>query len=73
MVKTPLSGFQEGHNIFGSMSSTDYKNALSLIKHCILATDLALFFKNKKLLAEILETTTFSFDKTDHRFDLFAK
>ncbi|GIY88254.1 probable 3',5'-cyclic phosphodiesterase pde-5 [Caerostris extrusa] len=39
---------QEGHNIFSNLSSSDYKKMLNNIKHCILATDLALFFPNKK-------------------------
>ncbi|CAJ0573574.1 unnamed protein product, partial [Mesorhabditis spiculigera] len=38
---------QEGHNILRSLTSAEYKSVLGLIKHCILATDLALFFPNK--------------------------
>lgn len=37
------------------------------MKHCILATDLALFFPNKARLTTIVETNTFSWDSPDHR------
>jgi cAMP and cAMP-inhibited cGMP 3',5'-cyclic phosphodiesterase 10 len=40
---------------------------LGNIKHCILATDLALFFPNKARLANILKEGAFSWDLPDHR------
>ncbi|KAJ3108147.1 hypothetical protein HDU97_002059 [Phlyctochytrium planicorne] len=36
-----------GHNILDQLPAQDYKDCLSLIEHAILATDLALYFKNK--------------------------
>lgn len=58
---------QEGHNIFSKLSSTEYKQVLSLVKHCILATDLALFFPNKSKLSQIVQRGTFDWDNQDHR------
>ncbi|CAB3377218.1 Hypothetical predicted protein [Cloeon dipterum] len=58
---------QEGHNIFSKLSSEEYKQVLSNIKHCILATDLALFFPNKARLAKIVEDDQFSWTNPEHR------
>lgn len=58
---------QEGHNIFSKLSNTDYKQILSLLKHCILATDLALFFPNKAKLGKIVQEGTFSWTNQEHR------
>jgi hypothetical protein len=44
---------------------------LSNIKHCILATDLALFFPNKARLANIVKENTFDWEHPDHRSSLF--
>lgn len=59
--------FQEGHNIFGKLNSTEYKQVLGLVKHCILATDLALFFPNKAKLGILLETKHFDPNNVEHR------
>ena len=40
---------------------------LGNMKHCILATDLALFFPNKAKLTKIVEENTFSWDNLEHR------
>ncbi|XP_050513752.1 probable 3',5'-cyclic phosphodiesterase pde-5 isoform X1 [Diabrotica virgifera virgifera] len=58
---------QEGHNIFSKLSHTDYKQVLDHLKHCILATDLALFFPNRSRLGEIVEKGSFSWNITEHR------
>ncbi|XP_055635980.1 probable 3',5'-cyclic phosphodiesterase pde-5 isoform X2 [Toxorhynchites rutilus septentrionalis] len=58
---------QEGHNIFSKLSSNEYKHVLSLIKHCILATDLALFFPNKQKLNKLVEEKIFSWTIAEHR------
>lgn len=79
---------QAGHNILGKLSSTEYKQILSLIKvkhklilfevfhfilnpchlqHCILATDLALFFPNKAKLNVLVEEEKFSWSILEHR------
>ncbi|XP_018572248.1 probable 3',5'-cyclic phosphodiesterase pde-5 isoform X2 [Anoplophora glabripennis] len=58
---------QEGHNIFGKLSSSDYKQVLGLLKHCILATDLAVFFPNKTKLLQVLQARKFSWSNNEHR------
>lgn len=58
---------QDGHNILKSMTSAEYKQVLSLIKHCILATDLALFFSNKAELNKIVDTGQFNIKDEHHR------
>ena len=40
---------------------------LSLIKHCILATDLAVFFPNKSKLSSLIEEEKFSWSIVEHR------
>ncbi|OZC12427.1 3'5'-cyclic nucleotide phosphodiesterase [Onchocerca flexuosa] len=58
---------QVGHNILKSFSSEEYKEILGIIKHCIIATDLAVFINNKKEMETILADGTFSWDNADHR------
>ncbi|XP_069161580.1 probable 3',5'-cyclic phosphodiesterase pde-5 isoform X4 [Procambarus clarkii] len=58
---------QEGHNIFGKLTSNEYKQVLGNIKHCILATDLAMFFPNKARLAKLVEDNLFDWENPDHR------
>lgn len=40
---------------------------LGLIKHAILATDLAIFFSNKAKLNELVQTESFIWSNTEHR------
>ncbi|RXG72469.1 putative 3',5'-cyclic phosphodiesterase pde-5 [Armadillidium vulgare] len=63
---------QEGHNIFSKLTSSEYKQVLGNIKHCILATDLAVFFPNKSKLTTLVEDGTFSWDDQEHRLMLEA-
>ncbi|XP_074038739.1 probable 3',5'-cyclic phosphodiesterase pde-5 isoform X2 [Leptinotarsa decemlineata] len=58
---------QEGHNIFSRLTNKDYKQILGLLKHCILATDLAAFFPNKSKLASIVKASEFSWNNLEHR------
>jgi cAMP and cAMP-inhibited cGMP 3',5'-cyclic phosphodiesterase 10 len=58
---------QKGHNIFSKLSSSEYKQVLSYVKHCILATDLALFFPNKAKLSQLAADRTFSWGNSEHR------
>lgn len=57
----------DGHNIFSKLTYQEYKQALSLIKHCILATDLALFFPNKSKIADLIESEKFTWSSKEHR------
>lgn len=45
---------------------------LSLLKHCILATDLAVFFPNKAKLTKIVQENTFNWQNPEHRMLLQA-
>ncbi|XP_078261890.1 cAMP and cAMP-inhibited cGMP 3',5'-cyclic phosphodiesterase 10A isoform X3 [Rhinoraja longicauda] len=38
----------EGHNIFANLTGDDYENLLEIIRKAIIATDLALYFGNRK-------------------------
>ncbi|XP_021942634.1 probable 3',5'-cyclic phosphodiesterase pde-5 isoform X3 [Zootermopsis nevadensis] len=58
---------QKGHNIFSKLSSWEYKQVLGYVKHCILATDLALFFPNKAKLSQLIAEQTFSWGDSEHR------
>ncbi|XP_073974522.1 probable 3',5'-cyclic phosphodiesterase pde-5 isoform X1 [Rhodnius prolixus] len=58
---------QSGHNIFSQLTNSEYKQVLSYIKHCILATDLARFFPYRARLQELVEDNTFSWGNPDHR------
>ncbi|KAI6180281.1 Phosphodiesterase [Aphelenchoides besseyi] len=58
---------QDGHNILRSLRGDEYKQVLSLIKHCILATDLALFFPNRAQMAGLCERNEFSWTNESHR------
>lgn len=57
----------DGNNIFKYLSSEEYKKILSDIKHCILATDLALFFSNRARLQELCDKDQFKWEDTEHR------
>lgn len=63
---------QEGHNILKNLSSTEYKQVLGNIKHCILATDLAIFFPNKAKMEEIVNAKSFDWNNNEHRLLLEA-
>ena len=52
---------------FHRMSPEEYRQILGNIKHCILATDLALFFPNKARLSSVLRDNAFSWSLPDHR------
>jgi cAMP and cAMP-inhibited cGMP 3',5'-cyclic phosphodiesterase 10 len=58
---------QKGHNIFSKLSSGEYKQVLGYVKHCILATDLAVFFPNKAKLSQIVTENSFSWGNSEHR------
>ena len=58
---------QQGHNILNKFDDNDYKQVLRNIKHCILATDLAVFFSNRAKLAELVDKQQFSWQTDDHR------
>ncbi|XP_062832412.1 cAMP and cAMP-inhibited cGMP 3',5'-cyclic phosphodiesterase 10A isoform X2 [Anolis carolinensis] len=57
----------EGHNIFSNLSSSDYEQVLEIIRKAIIATDLALYFGNRKQLEELHQGRTLNFKNQAHR------
>ncbi|KAJ3117849.1 hypothetical protein HDU96_005226 [Phlyctochytrium bullatum] len=55
-----------GHNILDQLDSVDYKTCLELIEHAILATDLALYFKNKTKVLQ-LSGGNYKMENAEHR------
>lgn len=53
--------------MFKFLSSEDYKRMLDAIRHCILATDLELYFQNKKQLRDLFDTGSFNWTQPEHR------
>ncbi|KAL7648548.1 UNVERIFIED_CONTAM: hypothetical protein RMT77_000454 [Armadillidium vulgare] len=58
---------EEGHNILGKLKPSDYKKVLDNMKHCILATDLKKFFKNKDIIEELIDEMSFDMEDLEHR------
>ena len=59
---------QAGHNIFKSLSSSEYKEILEYIKHAIISTDLALYFSNKQTLAQIMLAGNVDLEDPEHLY-----
>uniref|UniRef100_A0A672MZX6 Phosphodiesterase n=1 Tax=Sinocyclocheilus grahami TaxID=75366 RepID=A0A672MZX6_SINGR len=57
----------EGHNIFSNLTSSEYEQVLEIIRKAIIATDLALYFGNRKQLAELLATGELDLNNRAHR------
>ncbi|CAF0772196.1 unnamed protein product [Adineta steineri] len=56
----------ENLNIFKHFSSKEYRQMLDEIRHCILATDLALFFENRPKLERIVDNNEFNWQNKEH-------
>ncbi|KAK9880858.1 hypothetical protein WA026_013183 [Henosepilachna vigintioctopunctata] len=63
---------QEGHNIFAKLTHSEYKKVLDHLKHCILATDIALYFTNRREVMQLVDTSAFSWNDPEHRLLLCA-
>lgn len=57
----------EGHNIFSTLSSSEYEHVLEIIRKAIIATDLALYFGNRKQLEEMYQTGSLNLNNQSHR------
>ncbi|XP_056422805.1 cAMP and cAMP-inhibited cGMP 3',5'-cyclic phosphodiesterase 10A isoform X3 [Hyla sarda] len=57
----------EGHNIFSNLSSNEYEQVLEIIRKAIIATDLALYFGNRKHLEDLHQTGALNFNNQGHR------
>ncbi|XP_047668375.1 cAMP and cAMP-inhibited cGMP 3',5'-cyclic phosphodiesterase 10A isoform X3 [Tachysurus fulvidraco] len=62
-----VSILQEGHNIFSNLTSSEYEQVLEIIRKAIIATDLALYFSNRKQLADLLSTGALDLNNHAHR------
>nr|XP_015218464.1 PREDICTED: cAMP and cAMP-inhibited cGMP 3',5'-cyclic phosphodiesterase 10A isoform X4 [Lepisosteus oculatus] len=62
-----VSILQEGHNIFSNLTSSEYEQVLEIIRKAIIATDLALYFGNRKQLVELLTTGALDLNNHAHR------
>ncbi|XP_053566897.1 cAMP and cAMP-inhibited cGMP 3',5'-cyclic phosphodiesterase 10A [Bombina bombina] len=62
----------EGHNIFSNLSSNEYEQVLEIIRKAILATDLALYFGNRKHLEELHQKGALNFNNQAHRDRVIA-
>ncbi|CAF0776929.1 unnamed protein product [Rotaria sordida] len=56
----------ESHNIFKHFSPKEYRQMLDDIRHCILATDLALFFENRPKFEHIIDNSQFDWNNKEH-------
>nr|XP_039268130.1 cAMP and cAMP-inhibited cGMP 3',5'-cyclic phosphodiesterase 10A-like [Styela clava] len=61
---------QEGHQIFSRMDQKSYDFLLGLMMDAILATDLALFFSNQRVLNDLLSNDEFDIKNHTHRHSL---
>ncbi|RXM98096.1 cAMP and cAMP-inhibited cGMP 3',5'-cyclic phosphodiesterase 10A [Acipenser ruthenus] len=57
----------EGHNIFSNLTSNEYEQVLEIIRKAIIATDLALYFGNRKQLVELLSLRALDLNNHVHR------
>ncbi|KAM8788015.1 cAMP and cAMP-inhibited cGMP 3',5'-cyclic phosphodiesterase 10A isoform 2-T2 [Rhynchonycteris naso] len=57
----------EGHNIFSTLSSSEYEQVLEIIRKAIIATDLALYFGNRKQLEEMYQSRSLNLNNQSHR------
>ncbi|CAI9726207.1 3 3' [Octopus vulgaris] len=57
----------EKQNIFSNLTTEEYKEILKIMKECILATDLALFFGNRDKLRKIVDDSAFIWEDKEHR------
>ena len=58
---------REKHDLFCCCKETDKEKAISLIRSCILATDLASYFENQAFLDELLRKASVNLDNPEHR------
>ena len=57
---------QEECNIFGDLSSEEYKEVLNFIQRDILATDLASYFPCQKMVRKLFLSNSLDFTNNDH-------
>lgn len=61
-----------GNQILSNLNTQEYEKVVQLIEHAILATDLAVFFKNKHRFIDNISNLTEAFKSTDNKFMFMA-
>lgn len=61
-----------GNQILSNLDTQEYRNVVDLIERAILATDLDLFFKNKRHFTENINNFTDVFKTTDNKYMFMA-
>ncbi|XP_077993000.1 dual 3',5'-cyclic-AMP and -GMP phosphodiesterase 11A-like [Glandiceps talaboti] len=57
----------EGHNIFANLTSEQYTEVMKLLKHAILATDLAQYFKLRNNFITIVDNSKYDWKLKEHK------
>ncbi|XP_023930195.1 cAMP and cAMP-inhibited cGMP 3',5'-cyclic phosphodiesterase 10A-like [Lingula anatina] len=63
---------KQGHDLFGSMGSEEYKEALGMVRTAILDTDLLQFLPAQKKVAKWLEDGVFDVNNPEHRGEFIS-
>ncbi|XP_076324663.1 dual 3',5'-cyclic-AMP and -GMP phosphodiesterase 11A-like isoform X1 [Tachypleus tridentatus] len=57
----------KGHNIFSSLSATDYSRVMKILKQAILATDLSTYFQLRGKFFSLVDNAEYNWDVEDQR------
>ncbi|XP_077868875.1 LOW QUALITY PROTEIN: dual 3',5'-cyclic-AMP and -GMP phosphodiesterase 11A-like, partial [Saccoglossus kowalevskii] len=57
----------EGHNIFANLTSEQYTHIMQLLKHAILATDLAQYFKSRGTFFNLVDNGQCNWEIKEHK------
>lgn len=57
----------EGHNLFSGLSAESYSNVMKILKQCILATDLSVYFQLRATFFNLVSTGQYSWEREEHR------
>eukprot|EP00057_Strongylocentrotus_purpuratus_P007385 XP_011661859.1 PREDICTED: dual 3',5'-cyclic-AMP and -GMP phosphodiesterase 11A isoform X2 [Strongylocentrotus purpuratus] len=57
----------QGHNIFGNLSPEQYSEAMNILKHSIISTDLALHFKVRGQFFEMIRNQTHNWNSPQNK------
>ncbi|ODM99734.1 Dual 3',5'-cyclic-AMP and -GMP phosphodiesterase 11A, partial [Orchesella cincta] len=57
----------EGHNIFSGLTSEHYSRVMNVLKQCILATDLTVYFHKRNAFFDLVKNGTYSWEDEAQR------
>ncbi|XP_035703094.1 dual 3',5'-cyclic-AMP and -GMP phosphodiesterase 11 isoform X2 [Folsomia candida] len=57
----------QGNQILSQLSPDEYSRVISVIEDAILATDLAVYFKNRGAFMELIDSNSYNWTQDDHR------